>query len=186
LRRRIEPIVTLPEEPTLLSTPISTSLGVAAVGLTYGWKETLAAAVTANPTSAVSNSPTVTGDLKLASGTLNGTATVTGTGTVYAQANGAMIDNQAAGNGFVILSGSVSGNFGGSGSELGAVQLSGFIGTGSGAALDFPHSVSQWSGDLHGVFTNAGALAIPGNSFSSRFLRRRRSSWFFSPVVGVA
>jgi len=67
--------------------------------------------------------------------------------------------------GTVILSGSFSGNFGGSGSGSGAVQLSGFTGTGSGAALDLPRSVLQWTGDLHGAVTNAGALAIPGNSF---------------------
>jgi hypothetical protein len=57
----------------------------------------------------------------------------------------------------VILCGSFSGNSGGSGSGLGAVQLSGFTGTGSGAALDLPRSVLQSTGQLHGAVTNAGA-----------------------------
>jgi hypothetical protein len=115
--------------------------------------ETVGAVVIDNTwgdTRAMSNPPTVTGDLTLASGTRNGTAT-------------------AAGNAIVILSGAFSGNFGGSAPGLGAVQLSGFTGTGSGAALDLARSVLQWTGDLHGAVTIAGALAIPANSFFQDF-----------------
>ena len=52
LRRWIEPVVTLLEEPTLLSTPISTTLGAAA-WLTDRRKGALTATVTAKPPSAV-------------------------------------------------------------------------------------------------------------------------------------
>ena len=49
----MEPIVTLLEDPTLLSSPTSTTLGVPPAWLTYGQKEVLTATVAANPRSAV-------------------------------------------------------------------------------------------------------------------------------------
>jgi len=53
LRRWIEPIVTLLEEPTLLSNPISTTLGIAAAWLTCSRKGALTATVAAKGPSAV-------------------------------------------------------------------------------------------------------------------------------------
>jgi YD repeat-containing protein len=71
----------------------------------------------------------------------------------------------AAAGGTVILSGSYSGSFAGSGP--GSVQLSNFTGGGSGVTLDFTGSVLQWiqsNSNLGGIINNTGTLTISGAS----------------------
>jgi RHS repeat-associated protein len=92
-----------------------------------------------------------TGLIEGESGTLQLTGGTGGGGAAIAAASGAT----------VVLSGTYSGSFAGSG--LGSVQLSNFSGGGSGVTLDFKGSVLQWTQGgptLGGTITNAGTLTF--------------------------
>ncbi len=98
---------------------------------------------------------------------VNNTGTIEGhSGTLTLDGGGSGGSNDtvtATAGGIVILSGSYTGTFAGSGA--GAVQLSNFTGGGSGATLDFSGGVLQWNTNgLGGTITSAGTLTISGNA----------------------
>jgi RHS repeat-associated protein len=70
----------------------------------------------------------------------------------------------AANSGIVSLAGNFSGTFAGSGSGSGAVQLTNFIGTGSGATLNFSGGVLKLTDTVGGLVTNAGTLTFVGTN----------------------
>jgi RHS repeat-associated protein len=97
----------------------------------------------------VSNSGTIAGNA--------GTLKLTGGGT------GSGADTVTAAGGTVVLSGNFSGNFAGSGSSGGSVQLADFIATGSGVTLNFAGSVLEWTAvdsSLGGTINNVGTFTF--------------------------